>query len=71
MCCETHAREAQALRSGLGWQKLVSIVESDGYAALKAAVAAAARTGGLVLIDPPFETDNEFDRILAALENRL
>ena len=64
---ETHAREAQALRSSLGWQKLVSIVESDGYAALKAQLPPR-ENRGLVLIDPPFETDNEFDRILAALE---
>ena len=64
---ETHAREAQALRSSLGWQKLVSIVENDGYAALKAQLPPR-ENRGLVLIDPPFETDNEFDRILAALE---
>ncbi|MBK6452911.1 MAG: 23S rRNA (adenine(2030)-N(6))-methyltransferase RlmJ [Steroidobacteraceae bacterium] len=64
---ETHAREAQALRSSLGWQKLVSIVESDGYAALKAQLPPR-ENRGLVLIDPPFESDTEFDRILSALE---
>ena len=64
---ETHAREAQALRSALGWQKLVSILESDGYEAIKAQVPPREKRG-LVLIDPPFESDAEFDTILAALE---
>jgi 23S rRNA (adenine2030-N6)-methyltransferase len=64
---ETHAREAQSLRAMLGRQKLVSILESDGYAALKAQLPPR-ENRGLVLIDPPFESDLEFDRILAALE---
>jgi 23S rRNA (adenine2030-N6)-methyltransferase len=64
---ETHAREAQALRSALGWQKLVSVLESDGYAAIKAQVPPREKRG-MVLIDPPFESDAEFDNILAALE---
>ena len=51
----------------LGRQKLVSIVESDGYAALKAQLPPR-ENRGLVLIDPPFESDKEFDRILSALE---
>jgi len=52
--------------SPLGRQKLVSIVESDGYAALKAQLPPR-ENRGLVLIDPPFESDTEFDRILSAL----
>jgi len=64
---ETHAREAQALRSALGWQKLVSVLESDGYEAIKAQVPPREKRG-LVLIDPPFESDAEFDTILSALE---
>ena len=64
---ETHAREAQALRSALGWQKLVSVLESDGYEAVKAQLPPREKRG-LVLIDPPFESDAEFDRILAVLE---
>jgi 23S rRNA (adenine2030-N6)-methyltransferase len=47
---ETHAREAQALRSALGWQKLVSVLESDGYAAIKAQVPPREKRG-MVLID--------------------
>jgi 23S rRNA (adenine2030-N6)-methyltransferase len=64
---ETHAREAQSLRASLGRQKLVSVLESDGYEAVKAQVPPREKRG-LVLIDPPFESDAEFDRILKTLE---
>ena len=64
---ETHVKEAQSLRGLLGRRRLVSILESDGYAALKAQLPPR-ENRGLVLIDPPFESDQEFDRILAALE---
>jgi len=64
---ETHAKEAQSLRSVLGRQKLLSILESDGYAAMKAQLPPR-ENRGLVLIDPPYESDMEFDRILSALE---
>jgi 23S rRNA (adenine2030-N6)-methyltransferase len=64
---ETHAREAQSLRALLGRQKLVSVLESDGYAAVKAQLPPR-ENRGLVLIDPPYESDLEFDRVLAAVE---
>jgi 23S rRNA (adenine2030-N6)-methyltransferase len=64
---ETHAREAQSLRAALGRQKLVSILDTDGYDAVKAQLPPR-ENRGLVLIDPPFESDAEFDRILRALE---
>jgi 23S rRNA (adenine2030-N6)-methyltransferase len=64
---ETHAKEAQSLRGLLGRGRLVSVLESDGYAALKAQLPPR-ENRGLVLIDPPYESDQEFDRILAALE---
>ena len=64
---ETHAKEAQSLRSTLGRGKLLSILESDGYAALKAHTPPR-ENRGVVLIDPPYESDLEFDRVLAALE---
>ncbi len=60
-------KEADALRTALGRQRLVSVIEGDGYAALKANLPP--REGrGLVLIDPPYESDLEFDRVLAGLE---
>jgi 23S rRNA (adenine2030-N6)-methyltransferase len=64
---ETHAKEAHALRTLFGRARLVSIVEGDGYATLKAQLPPR-ENRGLVLIDPPYESDQEFDRILAALE---
>ena len=64
---ETHAREAQSLRALAGRQKLVSVLESDGYAAVKAHLPPR-ENRGLVLMDPPYESDLEFDHVLAALE---
>ena len=64
---ETHAKEAHALRSLVARQKLVSVLESDGYAAVKAHLPPR-ENRGLVLMDPPYESDLEFDSVLAALE---
>jgi 23S rRNA (adenine2030-N6)-methyltransferase len=64
---ETQPKEAAALRSTVGKAKLVSVLESDGYAALKAQLPPR-ENRGLVLIDPPYESDLEFDRVLAGLE---
>ena len=64
---ETLPKEAGALRSSLGRQRLVSVIESDGYAALKAHLPPR-ENRGVVLIDPPYESDLEFDRVLAGLE---
>jgi 23S rRNA (adenine2030-N6)-methyltransferase len=41
--------------------------ESDGYAALKAHLPPR-ENRGLVLIDPPYESELEFDRVLAGIE---
>jgi 23S rRNA (adenine2030-N6)-methyltransferase len=64
---ETHAKESQSLRAVLGRGRLISILDTDGYAALKAQLPPR-ENRGLVLIDPPYESDQEFDRVLAALE---
>ena len=64
---ETQPREAAALSDALGREKLVSVLESDGYAALKAHLPPR-ENRGLVLIDPPYESDLEFDRVLAGIE---
>jgi 23S rRNA (adenine2030-N6)-methyltransferase len=64
---ETQPKEAAALRAAIGKAKLVSVLESDGYAALKAHLPPR-ENRGLVLIDPPYESDLEFDRVLAGLE---
>jgi 23S rRNA (adenine2030-N6)-methyltransferase len=64
---EALPKEASALKAALGREKLVAVLESDGYAALKAHLPPREHRG-LVLIDPPYESDLEFDRVLAALE---
>jgi 23S rRNA (adenine2030-N6)-methyltransferase len=64
---ETLPKEADALRAAVGHRRLVSVIEGDGYAALKAHLPP--REGrGLVLIDPSYESDLEFDHVLAGLE---
>jgi 23S rRNA (adenine2030-N6)-methyltransferase len=65
---ETLPQEAAALRKALGRQRLLSVIESDGYAALKAHLPPR-ENRGLVLIDPPYESDLEFDKVLAGLES--
>ena len=64
---ETLPREAATLRAALGRQRRVSVLETDGYAAIKAQLPPP-ENRGLVLIDPPYESDAEFDRVLGALE---
>jgi 23S rRNA (adenine2030-N6)-methyltransferase len=64
---ETQPKEAAALRSAVGRGQRVSVLESDGYAALKAQLPPR-ENRGLVLIDPPYESDLEFGRVLAGLE---
>ncbi|MFO1394895.1 MAG: 23S rRNA (adenine(2030)-N(6))-methyltransferase RlmJ [Steroidobacteraceae bacterium] len=64
---EKEPREADALRTALGRQRRVSVVEGDGYGALRAHLPPR-ENRGLVLIDPPYESDAEFDHVLAGLE---
>jgi 23S rRNA (adenine2030-N6)-methyltransferase len=63
---DSHARATHALREAFRRARLVSIVEGDGYAAIKAHTPPREHRG-LVLIDPPYESDAEFDAVLAAL----
>jgi 23S rRNA (adenine2030-N6)-methyltransferase len=63
---EKHAGEAAALRDALGRAKRVTVLEQDGYLALRSLLPPAERRG-LVLIDPPYESDAEFDALLTAL----
>ena len=64
---ETLPREAAALRAAIGRPRLVSVLESDGYAALKAQLPPR-ENRGLVLIDPPYESDLEFDKVITGLD---
>lgn len=65
--CETHPEELTKLRDNLGRDRCVRIIPQSGWFAPKAFCPPPEKRG-LVLIDPPFEEPNEFDRIARALE---
>ena len=64
--CEKHPAECAALRGEFGGVRRVSVHEVDGYGALRAMLPPPERRG-LVLIDPPFEAQDEFAQISNAL----
>lgn len=69
--CEWQAEEAQALRAQFRSDDRIQIHHRDGYEALPALVPPAERRG-LVLIDPPYEAqEDEFGAIETALGNAL
>lgn len=59
--CELHPEERAALKAAVGRKRRASVVEADGWTALKAALPPPERRG-LVLIDPPFEDGDDFRR---------
>jgi 23S rRNA (adenine2030-N6)-methyltransferase len=63
---EAQSTTVASLREHVGRQPRVAIVEGDGYRELLAYVPPIERRG-LVLIDPPYESDTEFARVLEAL----
>lgn len=63
---EQQIAEAQALDQTLHGRRGVSVVCGDGYASLKTYLPPR-ENRGLVLIDPPYESDKEFAQILKAL----
>ncbi|MGY1529379.1 23S rRNA (adenine(2030)-N(6))-methyltransferase RlmJ [Luteimonas sp. A649] len=75
-CCEVQPEEAKVLAATLATDRRVRVHESDGYAAVRSLLPprdGEARIGrGLVLIDPPYETQMaEFDTSLAAIREGL
>ncbi len=64
--CELHPADAGTLRAAMGRDKRVKVVRLDGYTALKAFVPPPERRG-VVLVDPPFETPDEFERLANGL----
>ncbi len=63
---ERHADEAEILTSVLRRFRNAKVACADGYARLPALLPPPERRG-LVLLDPPYEADNEFARVAAAL----
>jgi 23S rRNA (adenine2030-N6)-methyltransferase len=65
---ELEPGEAGALRTLLKGEGRCAVHERDGYEALAALLPPAERRG-LVLVDPPFEAAEEFERLAAGLQN--
>lgn len=66
IACELHPQEALALKREFAGDRAVDVRQADGYKALKALLPPVERRG-LVLIDPPFEVPDEYERLLRAL----
>jgi 23S rRNA (adenine2030-N6)-methyltransferase len=69
-CCERQPDECAALRAEFQDASRVSVHELDGYGAVRAMLPPAERRA-LVLIDPPYEEQDEFARIATALGEGL
>jgi 23S rRNA (adenine2030-N6)-methyltransferase len=63
---ELHPEDAATLKREFTGDRQVAVHHMDGYLALKAPLPPAERRG-LVLVDPPFEAEDEFDQLVAAL----
>jgi 23S rRNA (adenine2030-N6)-methyltransferase len=68
--CEKHPEEFAALKKGLGGMSGVKVQELDGYTALRAMLPPPERRA-LVLIDPPYEEQDEFAKIVSSLREGL
>ncbi|WP_336760236.1 23S rRNA (adenine(2030)-N(6))-methyltransferase RlmJ [Asaia sp. VD9] len=67
ICCELHPEDARTLRRNFRFNPQVAVHARDGYTALKAFLPPRDLKRGLVLIDPPFEQGDEFDRLAEAI----
>jgi 23S rRNA (adenine2030-N6)-methyltransferase len=67
VCCELHPEEYTALRARFAGDAQVAVHRRDAWEALGALLPPATRRG-LVLIDPPYEARDEFDRLFAGLQ---
>ena len=64
--CELHPKDAVHARENLGRDKRARVIEGDGYLSLGALVPPPERRG-LVLIDPPFEAEGEWQNMADAV----
>ena len=70
VACELHPQEAQSLKREFAGDRAVDVQATDGYRAMKAMLPPPERRA-LVLIDPPFEAIDEFDKLLRAVRHGL
>ena len=67
-CCELHPDDAAALRRLFARDPQVAVHHRDGWEALGALLPPpSGEKRALVLIDPPYEAEGEFDRVAAGL----
>ena len=66
VCCELHPEDFALLRRNLGREPRVAVHLRDGFEAIGAFLPPPERRG-LTLIDPPYEQDGEYDRVVAAM----
>jgi Protein involved in catabolism of external DNA len=64
--CELHPATLGALRRYVGRDRRAKVIEIDGYTGLNAFIPPIERRG-LILIDPPFEAPDEFERMAKAI----
>ena len=67
-CIERQPEEAAKLRAILAPFRRARVIEGDGYAELKSLIPPPERRG-LVLIDPPFEDEDEYEKLIRALRD--
>jgi 23S rRNA (adenine2030-N6)-methyltransferase len=70
IACELHPAAALALKREFAGDRAVEVRQADGYQAMKALLPPRERRG-LVLIDPPFEVVDEFERLARAVQQAL
>jgi 23S rRNA (adenine2030-N6)-methyltransferase len=68
VCCELHPEDYAILRARLAGDARVAVHRRDAWEALGALLPPPERRG-LVLIDPPYEAPDEFDRLCAGLRH--
>lgn len=68
VACELHPQEALSLKREFAGDRAVEVRQADGYKVLKALLPPPERRG-LVLIDPPFEATDEYERLLRAVRH--
>lgn len=66
LLAELHPEDVETLRQEFARDRNTSVQHMDGYRAIKAHLPMKERRG-MVLVDPPFEVTDEFERMVAAL----
>ena len=70
VACELHPQDALALKREFAGDRLIEVRQQDGYHAVKEVLPPPERRA-LVLIDPPFEAADEFEKLARALRHGL